>query len=248
MAGNAAKRRVVARVGVAVRTGCPLACVCARINWEPGMVELCPGPRRGVMASLAGSGERGRHVVRACRPRVLRFVAGVAIRRRTCIAPAHMAVRTCDRGMRSRQWEHRLTVIENRRHPRCRVVAHLAIRGETAGHVVGVCCFLEIRQVTRHASGAEPDEYTVGMARAARQRNVRAGQRERRLGMLKAGAQPVRGAVTYGTICGKARRHMVRIRGLLERREMAGGTLRRRAGKFATDVALRACHRHMRSS
>ena len=152
------------------------------------MVELCSGPCRSVMASLAGCGERGRHVVRAGRPCVLRFVAGVAIRRRTCVATAHMAVRACDRGMRSSQWEHCLAVIENRRHPRCRVVAHLAIRGEAAAHVVGICCFLEIRQMASHASGAEPDEHPAGMACATGQRNVRSGQRERRFGMVKAGA------------------------------------------------------------
>ena len=40
---------------------------------------------------------------------------------------------------------------------------------------------------------------------------------------------------------------MVGIRSLLERGEMAGGTLRRRAGKFAADVALRTRNSRVRS-
>lgn len=127
-------------------------------------------------------------------------------------------------------------------------MADLAVSGEAAGHVVRVCCLLEVRLVAGHAGGAESGKNAACMARAAGQGNVRARERKRCLGMVKRGPQPVRGAVAYGAVGREPGTHVIRIRGLLERRKVAGGTLHGRPGKLAADVTLRALHGGVRAS
>ena len=119
----------------------------AGINGEPGMVERCASPCRGVVASLAGCGKRRGHMIRTGGSRVLRFVTGQAVRGRPRVASANVTVRACNRRMCSGQWKHCLAVIENRRHPRQRVVADLAISGKTTGYMVRVGRLLEVRLV-----------------------------------------------------------------------------------------------------
>ena len=85
------------------------------------------------------------------------------------------------------------------------------------------------------------------MATAARQRSVRSREREGRLGVVERCAQPIHRAVAHRAVRREPGGNVVRIRGLLESREVASRTLQRRSGKLAADVALRALHGGVRS-
>jgi hypothetical protein len=68
---------------------------------------------------------------------------------------------------------------------------------------------------------------------------MRSGQREGSLGVIKSGAQPIGRAMAEGTIRWEAGAHVIGVRGLLERRQMAAGALRRRGCKSTGGVTLR---------
>ncbi len=92
--------------------------------------------------------------------------------------------------------------------------------GEPASDVVGIGCLLESCQVARDARRRQPDEYSAGVTTVATERDMCAGQWKCCLGVIKDGAQPVRGAVTDGAIRRKTRGRVVRVSGLLVGRQM----------------------------
>ena len=199
------------------------------------------------MARRAGGRETSRRVAGIGGAGVIRSVAGIAVRGSRCEIAADMAAAARHRGVRSGQGERCVVVIESRRSPVGGAVAQRAILGKAAGHVIGIRGALEGAEVTRNASRGKPDEYSAGMAAAAAQSHVRAGQRKRSLGVIKDRPQPVGGAVADGAVGREACRHVIGVRGLLECRQVAAGAQRRRRRKHSTGVALRALQRGVRS-
>ena len=99
------RRPVVGRVHVALAAGRPLAPVRARVDREvaPVVVEARGRPGRRRVAALALGGEARGLVVGVGGARVVRLVAGVAVRRRARVAAARVALRAghAGRGRRS---------------------------------------------------------------------------------------------------------------------------------------------------
>ena len=125
---RALEHGVVIRVGVA---GSAHPVCSTVIHVEPGMIKRGPEP---VGCRVAGGARRRkacRNVVRIRRPSVVGLVAAVAIRGETRVVVLHVATRARNRGVRARQRERRVVVIERRRTPRGRVVTHVALPRES---------------------------------------------------------------------------------------------------------------------
>ena len=246
MTRDAGEGRVIGGIRVACAARHPhILVVRPRINGEPGVVERGPGPGRRVMARLASGGERRRRVAGISGAGVIRSVAGIAVRGSRREIAVDVAAAACHRGVRSSQGECCVVVIKRRRSPVGGAVAQRAILGKAAGHVIGIRGALEGAEVTRNARRGKPDEYSAGMAAAAAQSHVRAGQRKRGLGVIKDRPQPVGGAVADGAVGREACRHVIGVGGLLEGRQVTARALRRRRRKHAARVALRALQRGM---
>lgn len=138
-----------------------------------GVVERCRGPGGCVVTDLALLRESRRHVVRIGRAPVVRLVASVTSGGQSGVVAVHMTTRTGDRGVRTRQRERRAVVVERRRHPGRRAVAHLTLLRESDGYVVWIVGPLEVLQVARHARGGRQVVVAVHMALSALHRDVR---------------------------------------------------------------------------
>lgn len=90
---------------------------------EPGMVESGSRPGRRVVAGLAGSRESRCDVIGVGRVLIDRLVARIAVRGHGCVIVVHVAVGAGHCGMRARQRERRVVVIERGGNPRGGVVA-----------------------------------------------------------------------------------------------------------------------------
>jgi len=114
-----------------------------------GVIKSCAGPGRGAVADRAIRGEACGNVVRVGSGLELLVVAGETVRGRCSEVAASVALRAGHAYVGSGQREFRCVVVERCRQPRRGVMALLARLREAAGHVIGVCGLLEIRQVAR---------------------------------------------------------------------------------------------------
>lgn len=95
------------------------------------VIECGSRPVRGRMTQLAILRERSRDVIRVRRALVLfQMTRGAGGRAQARELPVGVALRTCDCGVSTRQWEFRLVMIELRAQPLCGGVAYLAILRE----------------------------------------------------------------------------------------------------------------------
>jgi hypothetical protein len=78
-----------------------------------------------------------------------------------------------------------------------------------------------VRLVARVAVRRRRREIAVDVAAAACHRSVCSGQREHGGAVIKGRRGPVGGAVAEAAVLGKPAAHMIRVRGLLERRQVA---------------------------
>lgn len=69
-------------------------------------------------------------------------------------------------------------------------MAHFALLRQSSSGVVRICCSLEVFQVTGNASRRCQVVIPIGMALCALHLRMRAGQRERGLGMIKSSGLP----------------------------------------------------------
>ena len=122
-------------------------------------------------------------------------------------------------------------------------MAHRAILGEAGGFVVRAGGRVVVIRVAAEALGDGAGELTVDMALRALHADMRAGERERRLGVIELRALPLCGGVADRAILRELARHVLRIGRVLEIGQMAPHALRRSAGEDSVDVALRALHR-----
>ena len=99
-----------------------------------------------------------------------------------------------------------------------------------------------------HAIHRSAGELATHVALSTGHGHVSTSERERRLGVIELGAEPLRGRVAEGTGGGEPGRRMIRVRGLLEIGQMAPHAIHGRASELPTHVALSASHGHMGAS
>jgi len=138
------------------------------------VIEGHCGPVCCVVASGACGGETGRHVIGIRAAREILLMAAVAGRWKSSEIVIGVALQTWNSGMRASKRENRM--IEGRRAPAAGSVAHGAIRGEAARHMVGVRGSVKIRLVAGVASGGRGNVAIIHMALRAWHRCVLAGQ------------------------------------------------------------------------
>ena len=214
------------------------------------VVEGRACPRRRGMAGRA----RGREELRLGRVAwirgvvVIRLVTSHASRRQRRVIAVDVAEGAGRRGMRARQRECRVVVVEGGVGPHGRVVAQIALLRESRGHVVRIRRAVVIGQVAGHArravQGIRAGTFmTIGAS--PRRDSMRTRQRESRAGVVKgsvcpehgivtgfAGRWEVRGNVIYrrgrGVVVVQVARYAGRVRNVVVVVDMAVGTSARR--------------------
>jgi len=157
-----------------------------------------------------------------------------------------IGARCPDVGVRSRV-DGKPGVVERRAGPRRGVVAGGASGGEVGRDVVRILDARVIRLVARIAVGRDRGVVVGDVARRAGYRDVRAGERERGVVVIKSGGSPVRGAVTYRAVQGEARLRVVGIGGLVVVADVTGVAVRGDGGVVVVYVTLRAGHGEVRT-
>ena len=127
-------------------------------------------------------------------------------------------------------------------------MASNARRRESGRNVIRIRGLLEISQMAAHAIHRSAGELATHVALSTGHGHVSTSERERRLGVIELGAEPLRGRVAEGTGGGEPGRRMIRVRGLLEIGQMAPHAIHGRASELPTHVALSASHGHMGAS
>ncbi len=181
------------------------------------VVEIRVSPRCGAVASLAGCRHFRLHMVGVGRALVILHVARIAIGWRTGKLAVHVTLSASCGQMRSGQWKLRKrVVIESRRLPRGGVVATLTSLREARLHVIRVARFLEVRQVTSHASGRRAGELSANVAGCAVQRGMRSDKREAgHLQVIEFRSEPGVSVVTLFASNGKVTGCVARLRVLI---------------------------------
>ena len=192
------------------------------------------------MAVLARDREAGGPVVRVRRRRVVRLVAGVAVRRRSRVTAAHVAAGAVDPLVGPGEREPRLVVIGRRRPPGAGGVAGLALRRERGGLVVRVRRARVVRLVAGVAVRRSPCVPAARVATSAVHALVGPGEREPRRLVIEVRGPPGRGRVAALALRREVRGLVVRVRRGRVVRLVAGIAVRRGAGVAASHVALRA--------
>ena len=182
MAVGALEHAVVAGIGVAGRADATRVPV---IGVEPGVIENRARPGRGVVAHRAGGRKTRGDVIGIGRCRVFILVAAITIGRNAGVVVIHVAVRARYRGMRARQGKTGVVVIEGRRSPGGRVVAHIALLREPRRRVIRAAGLLILRQVARDTSRVGQIVGGSAMTLAALQAAVRTRQRPSRARVIK---------------------------------------------------------------
>ena len=201
-----------------------------------GVVEGDARPVGCVVASGAIRRKPKLLVVRVRGPVVVVQVTGHARGLVEVVVVIHVARRTRQAGMRAGQGEAGGRVVEGCRRPVRSRVTGGAIRREArrlVGRVVGV---VVIGLVTRHAGGHREAEVASHMARNARHRRVRAGQRKAGFRVVKRGRCPTRGGVALRAIRRVSELLMVRVGGCVVGIDVTGRAIRRRPSELAVDV------------
>jgi|SRR6516162_1964726 len=105
------------------------------------------------MANRAGGRESRRDVIRVVGSRVLGLMAAIAVGGNRSVVVLEMTIRARHRGMRPRQREDGVVVIERRRAPGGGAMAHVALLREVYRRVVRIVRCRIVSQVARYAGG-----------------------------------------------------------------------------------------------
>ena len=235
---------------------------------RPGEASVHVALRAGNAGVRAGEGEGSLVVIETgALPRgrgmaggaILREVLGYVIRARGLLKIGQVAARALHRGaredsvrvalgarkrdMRPGQCEfRRRVVIEFGPLPLGGRMAKRAVLRKPRGHVVRAGGLLEIGQVAAGALERRRGVVAVHMTLCAVHGRVRAGEREPCRGVVEFSALPV-GCVVAGLARrGESALDVVRIRRLVEIRQVAARAIHGCAGEPAVHVALRALH------
>jgi len=252
MASRALEDGVVVRVDMAGRAHAAGVAVARRKLCVLRMVKCRARPSRGVVAILAGGGEKLRlcRVARVRRVVVVRLVAADARRRQRRVIAVDMAVSADSRRhrMRTRQREGRVVVIKSRVGPGDGVMAQLAGRGEPRGCVHGIGRARVILLVARVTQGAGQVVVIVDVAIGALPGRYRmgAGQWEASAVVIKGRVQPRSRAVALIAGLREVRRHVAGIRRSLKVLQMARHAGRNGQVVIVVDVAISTLPRRHR--
>jgi len=116
-------------------------------EWRVVVIECRSGPRCRCVTGVACRRKSRRGMIRIRRAIPIGLVAPVARRGQRRVVVICMALCTGQRRVCAGQWKRRVVVIERRRAPRTRRMADRTICRETRGHVIRICCAVEIRLV-----------------------------------------------------------------------------------------------------
>ena len=179
-------------------------------------------------------------MIRVRRARVVRLVAGVAVRRGAGVAAAHVALRAVRPVVGPGEREPRRLVIEVRGPPGRGRVAALTLRREVGRLVVRVRRGRVVRLVARVAVRRGAGVAAAHVALRAVRPVVGAGQREPCRLVIEVRGPPGRGRVAALALRREVGRLVVRVRRGRVVRLVARVAVRRGAGVAAAHVALRA--------
>ena len=212
------------------------------------VIEGSGGPGRSVVARGAGSGEARSYVIGVRGPGVVRLVAGVTIRRHSCVVVVGMARRARHSDMGAGKREGASRMVKRGRVPGRGRVANGAVRREAGGDVVGTCGRGEVGLMAGVARGRRRDVVVVGVALRAGDGSVRAGERiicVKRV--VKLGIEPVCSGVAGGTVVGETQLHVGRIVAGCKVLGVTGEAICRRSFENVVRMAGRARQRGMRA-
>ncbi len=209
---------------------------------ERVVIESRRRPRRSRMTSLAGRGERCRHMVRSLRRGVVLHVTTGARGVERCVLPAHVTGTAIDLGMRAGQRKLREVVIERSGLPGARRVTHLAGSWHAGRHMIRAGGLVVILQVTARAIRARPLVLASDVASRAFQCRVRACQSEPcELSVIEARGEPGIHALVAGDAVGrKAQCFVVRGGRLLVHGRVTGIAVCRESAELPDGRALMA--------
>jgi len=188
MTVGALEYAVVAGIGVA---GGAHAVRIPVIDVEPGVIEGRARPARRVVAQRTRVREPGGDVIRIVRSLILGSVAAIAIGRNCRVVVIDVALRACHRGVRSRQREARVVVVERCRCPSRSAVAHVALLRKIACDVRWIVRLLIIGEVAGNTRSVRQVVARSAMTLAALQATVRPSQWPSRARMIKGRGRPV---------------------------------------------------------
>ena len=237
--------QVVIIVDVAVGAGARRHGVSAGQR-EPslGVIESRGLPGAGRVAYFASLREAALHVVRVVGVLEILLMARDARSLGQAVVVVGVAVGTRARrhGVSACERESGLGMVEVRRLPRARRVAHFASLREAALHVIRVISVLEILQVARDARSLGEVVVVVEVAvdTCARRHGVGAGERESGLGVIEGRRRPGHRGVARLACLRESLLRVVRIIGVLKILQMAGDTGRLGQGVVIVDVAIGA--------
>jgi len=117
-------------------------------------------------------------------------------------------------------------------------VAGITCRWKSRRRVAGVRGPLKILQVAARTSRRKACKLVVHVALRASHGHMRASQRKRCFGMVELGARPRRRRMASGAQSRETGRGVIRIRCLIEIREVAAGAVGRRAGELPSSMTL----------
>ena len=168
------RQRGVVVVHVAICAG-NLGVETGQGKWCVVVIEGSAGPRRGVVAGIAGLGETAGYVVRIRCALEIFEVASYAGAAGEPVISVDVALRALQRAMRAGKSESRRSVVETRSGPGSRSVATVAGLRERRLYVIRIRGGLIILQVASDTGAAAQAVISVDVALRARQRAMRAG-------------------------------------------------------------------------
>lgn len=140
-----------------------------------------------------------------------------------------MAQRARHRSMRARQRERGLAVVERRAFPLRGGVADGTVLGESRGDMIRIRSLFEIGEMAGSAIRGCSHKFVVGVALDALDPLVSAGQYERSLAVIEAGAHPLRRCrMACFASCRETRSRVTRIIRFVEIGQVTGRAVCRR--------------------
>lgn len=218
-------------------------------QWERRIVvvEGCRAPRCRAVAHVALLRESERLVIRIGRSQeVIQVTSDASCVGKTVIRTS-VTLAARQRYMCPGKRPPGAGVIKRGIGPVCSAVADLALLRDTGRSVVGIGRSLVILQVARNTGVAGQVEVATGVALAALQVGVAAGQRESHRVVIESGRLPRGRRVTLLASLREPQRNVVRVTRLLEIRQVAAHAGRGRPLVFPADVTGRAVQARVHS-
>ena len=168
------------------------------------------------MAFLTTGGEACALVIRVVGVVVVVLVTEEAICRRALILTANMTLRASGTDMSAGQWKIRVVVVKGRRIPRGCVVTLGTGMAKLSLHVIGIGHAFKVILMAEVAFCGRSRILSIDMTSGAVYTDMRAGQRELRLAVIKGRRLPCVRRMTLQAVVAKLICHMVGITNILK--------------------------------